>query len=130
MQRGFENILDAYLYNMVKGVRNIVMATNNIKKTVEQIASDAIDDIDERLNKSGHDAFLDDEEEEEEPEDNILVNYCFGPIMGSNYGARTLLEYEEECNEGTTCADDIDPVDRNSEKDNLRFNGRGNRPIK
>ena len=87
-----------------------------------------IDDIDNRLNRSGYDSYFDEEKEgEEDSEDNVLINYCFGPIMGPNYGVRTLIEYEEECEEGTTCADDITPSDDGSETENTNlFSDRGN----
>ena len=52
---------------------------------------------------------LDDQEEtDDEFDTNVLTDFCFGDIYGPNYGIRTFLEFEEECEEGSTCVKDID----------------------
>ena len=124
IQRGIENILYGYTYNLTKGIRKIVATA----KSIEKVVSDVIDDIDNRLNRSGYDSFFhEDEEGDEDSEDNVLINYCFGPINGPNYGVRTLITYEEQCEEGTTCAEDITPSADGSETENANvFNDRGN----
>ena len=127
IQRGLENVLDAYYYNMIKGIRKVVMAKNTVQKTIGKVISEALEDIDRRLNRSGFDAYIDDEEEEEEPSENdLLVNYCFGPIMGPHFGVRTLLEYEEQCEEGISCESDIESSDDDFEPENRNFSTRGN----
>ena len=91
------------------------------------VISDALDDINVRLNQPKSDSFFDHEKEQDSSEDNILVNYCFGEILGPNYGIRTLLEYEEECVEGETCDEDIDSETENDfEADGFDINSRGN----
>ena len=74
--------------------------------------SDSLEDIDNRLNKLPQEGSEEDfEEEEDDSGNNILVEYCFGEIYGPNYGIRTLLEFEEECEEGVNCAEDMDVND-------------------
>ena len=51
---------------------------------------------------------MDDEEE------NALLQYCFGDIYGENYGFRTVIEFDEECEEG-----EVD-CDLNLEDENIR----------
>ena len=127
IQRGLNKILLGYQYNLIKGIRKVVLETKNVYKTVEEVISDALHEIDNRLNRSGYNSFLDQEEDEEPSEDNLLVEYCFGGIMGPNYGVRTLLEYEEECDENDTCENDIDSSEDESDTENFNFSSRGNR---
>ena len=125
IHKGFQNAMFAYQYNLVKGIRNVVMSTNKIKYSIEKVVLDAIEDINRRINTSAFDRLIDEEAEEEETSDsNIIIDYCFGPIMGENYGVRTLLEYEEECQENITCAEDISGD--SSETENFNFISRGN----
>ena len=130
MRHGFERIIDIYTYNLVRGFRNVLHTTNNIQHAIKTVVSDALEDIDRRLNRSQRDPFLDQEEEQGPSEDNLLVSYCFGAILGPNYGMRTLLEYEEECQIGTTCVEDIEnEAGDDSEEDGFDSNRRGNRHI-
>ena len=127
IQRGFENAIDAYSYNLIRGMRNVIKTTYNIHDVMGTVISDALDDINVRLNQPKSDSFFDHEKEQDSSEDNILVNYCFGEILGPNYGIRTLLEYEEECVEGETCDEDIDSETENDfEADGFDINSRGN----
>ena len=127
ISRGFENIIDIYRYNLVKGFLNALHTANNIQDEIKTLVTDALNDIDNRLNRSQRDPFLDQEEEQGPSEDNFLVKYCFGAIFGPNYGLRTLLEYEEECQEGFSCETDIEnETGDDSETDGLDSNRRGN----
>jgi len=130
IQRGFENVVDTYRFNLMKGLRVIMKIGYNIHDSIETVISDALHDIDNRINRSQGDTFLDQEEEQGPSDDNILVNYCFGEINGPHFGVRTLIEYEEECVEGLTCGEDInDDAEDDSEADGFDLNDRGTRHI-
>ena len=127
IRRGFENVFDTYRYNLIRGFGNIIKTADNIHDAMGTVISDALDDINTRLNEPKSDTVLEQEEEQVSSEDNILVNYCFGEILGPNYGIRTLLEYEEECEEGVTCEEDIDgETEDDSGADGFNLNDRGN----
>ena len=111
IQRGFKRVTDFHGRNMVKGIRKIIQSGQDITKSVEQLITDSLEDIDSRLNKLPQEDADEEFEEENDSENNILIDYCFGQIYGPNYGIRTLLEFEEECEEGVTCAEDIDASD-------------------
>ena len=62
MNHGFENLIDGYisvfmgsLTNNIHRANNILDATNNIHQIVDKIVSDAISDIDNRLNRPQED---------------------------------------------------------------------------
>ena len=111
IQRGFKRVTDFHGRNMVKGIRKIIQSGQDITKSVEQLITDSLEDIDNRLNKLPQEDADEEFEEENDSESNVLIDYCFGQIYGPNYGIRTLLEFEEECEEGVTCAEDIDASD-------------------
>ena len=116
---------------MIKGVIKILETGKNVKQFTEKMASDAIEDIDRRLNRPRNDPLVNDEEEDDETEVNALVEYCWGEIYGKNYGIRTLLEYEQECENAATCNEDNDiNVSVNVEERNILWRERGNSIIK
>ena len=113
IQKGIEKVMHFHSYNVVKGVRNILKSgkefSANFYHSMEKLVIDGLEDIDSRLNRQENDDVSDDQaEDDDETETNILTDYCFGEIYGPNYGIRTLLEFEEECDEGSTCSADID----------------------
>ena len=124
IRRGFEKVIDAYLFNLMKGLRVIMKTGNNIHDAIETVISDALHDIDNRINRSQSDTFLDQDEEQGPSDDNILIDYCFGEINGPNFGIRTLIEYEEECEEGATCGEDINvEAEDDFEADGINYIG-------
>ena len=54
---------------------------------------------------------IDDEEDFDEFEPNVLLQYCFPDVYGPNYGFRTLLSYEDECEVGESCDSDGETLD-------------------
>ena len=113
IQNGVEKVIHFHTSNVIKGVRNILKSGKdfnaNFYHSMEKLVIDGLEDIDSRLNRQETDDISDDQsEDDDEIETNILTEYCFGEIYGPNYGIRTLLEFEEECNEGSTCSADID----------------------
>ena len=126
INRGLEKIVQFYSYNVINGARKILQSGKdfNVKfyQSIEKLITDGIEDIDNRLNKKKIDDFMDDDElvEEDDFETNVLTDYCFGDIYGPNYGIRTFIEFEEECEEDSTCVADIEPESDNeigAEKD-------------
>ena len=111
IKKGFTGIVDFHSRNVVKGIRKLIMSGKNIEQAVTELIVDGLEDIDRRLNKLPEQEFAEDVEDENDSENNILIDYCYGEIYGPNYGIRTLLEYEEECEEGVNCSEDIDPND-------------------
>ena len=112
IQQGSKKIVNFYGRNLVKGIRKLIISGKDITSAVEKLIADSLEDIDNRLNKlPQEDSEEDFEEEDDDSGNNILVDYCFGEIYGPNYGIRTLLEFEEECEEGVDCAEDIDVND-------------------
>ena len=119
INRGLEKIVQFYSYNVINGARKILQSGKdfNVKfyQSMEKLITDGIEDIDNRLNKKKIDDFMDDDAlvEEDDSETNVLTDYCFGDIYGPNYGIRTFIEFEEECEEGSTCIADIEPESNN-----------------
>ena len=121
IQKGFERIMYFHSHNVIKGVRNIIKSgkefNSNFYEAMKALIYDGIEDIDNRLNKIETDGSFDAQEEDDDDFDtNILTDFCFGDIYGPNYGIRTFLEFEEECEEGSTCVKDID-IDSPTEED-------------
>ena len=113
MKKGFQRIVHFHSNNVIKGVHNIVKSgkefDRNFYQSMEKLILDGIEDIDNRLNKIDTDDSFDSQQEDKDDFDtNILTDFCFGDIYGPNYGIRTFLEFEEECDEESTCAEDID----------------------
>ena len=52
---------------------------------------------------------MNDQEDLEQDEENALLRYCFADIYGPNFGFRTLVEFNEVCEEGQSC-DDLQPI--------------------
>ena len=46
-----EKIVDGYVYYTLRGINNAIRDKKNAHKTINSIVSDAIEDIDNRLNK-------------------------------------------------------------------------------
>ena len=63
---------------------------------------------------------MNDQEDLEQDEENALLRYCFADIYGPNFGFRTLVEFNEVCEEGQSC-DDLQPISGSSSfsEDNL-----------
>ena len=109
MRKGFTNIINFHSYNVIKGLLIILKRGKDIHQSINTFTSDSLKDIDNRLNRP-HDDISDElKEDSEDSNTNILVDYCFGEVFGNNYGIRSFLEYEEECEEGLTCALDVNP---------------------
>ena len=53
------------------------------------------------LRNNDLDLGLDEEEDLDEGEENALLRYCFEDIYGPNFGFRTLVEFDEVCEEVT-----------------------------
>ena len=122
IQRGFQKVVNFHTGNLIKGIQKIFKTGNNIHRSIDKLAADGLKDIDNRLNRQQQEFAEDEEEEDEDVDTNILVDFCFGEIYGKNYGIRTFLEYEEECQEGVTCAPDINvDTDDNESESMSRF---------
>ena len=115
IERGFKSIIDFHVRNVIDGIQKLIRSGKDVKQSVSKLLSDGWEDIDRRLNKPPTDS-EDEFEDEIEFENNVLINYCFDEIYGPNYGIRTLLEYEEECEEGE-CSANIG-VDRDTKSKN------------
>ena len=119
INRGLEKIVQFYSYNVINGARKILQSGKdfNVKfyQSMEKLITDGIEDIDNRLNEKKIDNFIDDDAlvEEDDSETNVLTDYCFGDIYGPNYGIRTFIEFEEECEEDSTCIAYIEPESNN-----------------
>ena len=114
INKGLEKIVQFHFNNVIKGARKVLQSGKdfNVKfyQSMEKLIIDGLEDIDDRLNKKRIDDITDDEfDQENDSETNLLTDYCFGEIYGPNYGIRTFIEFEEECEEGSTCKADIDP---------------------
>ena len=123
IERGFKFIIDFHVRNVVKGIEKLIRSGEDVRQSVSKLLSDGLDDIDRRLNKLPTDS-EDEFEDEDDFESNILINYCFGEIYGPNYGIRTLLEYEEECEEDECSEDigvDMDTKSKNNNDLNIRI---------
>ena len=112
IQKGYERIVYFHSHNVIKGARKLLKSgmdlTTKFYKSMEKLVFDGIEDIDNRLNRiETEDDFDDQEEDDDEFDTNVLTDFCFGDIYGPNYGIRTFLEFEEECDEGSTCTKDI-----------------------
>ena len=133
IHRGFEKIVHHHTYNVVKGAQNILKSGKDFNakfyNSMDKLIFDGLEDIDNRLNKKETNDFSDDQlETDDEIETNVLTDYCFGEVHGANYGIRTFLEFEEECDEGSTCAADIDPdSDDESNSDNATNEDRNSK---
>ena len=142
IQKGFEKIISFHSYNVIKGARKILKEGKdfgtNFYQSMEKLIVDGLEDIDNRLNRKTTDEIDDDQvEDDDEFDTNVLTDFCFGEIYGPNYGIRTFLEFEEECDEGSTCSEDIDSdsaIDQNLDIDttsadvkrNFHFSYKGN----
>ena len=73
------------------------------------------------------DAVLNNEEDLDQEEENALLRYCFADIYGPNFGFRTLVEFNEVCEEGQGC-DDLQPI-RGSSIDTENFSEENSDPI-
>ena len=118
INKGLEKIVQFHSSNVIKGARKGLQAGKdlNVKfhQSMEKLIIDGLDDIDNRLNEKKIEDFTDDEfDQENDSETNVLTDYCFGEIYGPNYGIRTFIEFEEECEEGSTCIADIEPESNN-----------------
>ena len=51
IKRGIHKLVDSYIYHVLYKINNIKMNTESIHSTIDAIVSDAIIDIDNRLNK-------------------------------------------------------------------------------
>ena len=107
IRKGIKNIINFHQYNVINGLQLIFKKGKDVHQSINSFASDSLKDIDNRLNRQHDDTSDEFKEEMKDTSTNILVDYCFGEIFGKNYGIRTFLEYEEECEEGLTCAQDI-----------------------
>ena len=125
IQKGFERIVNFHSHNVIKGVRNTLKLgydfNTKFYESMEKLIFDGFEDIDNRLNRvESDDSFDDQEEDGDDMDTNILTDFCFGDIYGPNYGIRTFLEFEDECEEGSTCIKDIDidsTPEQNSDND-------------
>ena len=73
------------------------------------------------------DDVLNNEEDLDQEEENALLWYCFADIYGPNFGFRTLVEFNEVCEEGQSC-DDLQPI-RGSSIDTEIFSEENLDPI-
>ena len=127
IQKGFQKLANFYVHNVIKAVTKIVNTGVNIEESAKSIVSDILKDINQRLNRQDSDLVLEQEDEVDESEENALAQFCYGQIFGKNYGIRTFLEYEEECEDGITCKDDIDAnLTNDAEENDLFFAKKGN----
>ena len=55
MGHGFEKLIDVYISLFMTSLSNNFQNVNNIHQKVDKLVSDAIDDIDNRLNKHPED---------------------------------------------------------------------------
>ena len=68
---------------------------------------------------------MDGEEEVDEEEENVLLQYCFGDIYGENYGFRTVVDFDEICEEGVDCDLNLDEGNVSSEDEFTTARPRG-----
>ena len=102
-------------------MQNIVQAGRISTSAIDGIVKDVIEDIDRRVNHGGkddEDTFFEDEDEAEEEEENVLNQYCFEDLYAANFGFRSLLEYEKECEEDSECQQGLDAfADENDDEE-------------
>ena len=70
---------------------------------------------------------MNNEEDLDQEEENALLRYCFADIYGPNFGFRTLVEFNEVCEEGQSC-DDLQPISGRS-NDTEKFSEESLDPI-
>ena len=115
-------------------MQNIIRAGKISSSAINDIVQDVIEDIDRRVNHGGRDDkptfFQDEDDEIDEEEENVLNQYCFEDLYGPNFGFRSLLEYEKECEEdsdtGRRCQQGLDEF---SDDNNLDEEGFELEPI-
>lgn len=91
-------------------MQNIVQVGRISTSAIDGIVKDVIEDVDRRVNhgdSDDEDTFFEDEDEDEDDE-NVLNQYCFEDLYAANFGFRSLLEYEKECEEGSECQQGLD----------------------
>ena len=97
-------------------MQNIIHAGKISSSAIDGIVQDVIQDIDRRVNHGGRNDkptfFQDEDDEIDEDKENVLNQYCFEDLYGPNFGFRSLLEYEKECEEdsdiGRRCQEGLD----------------------
>ena len=110
-------------------MQNIIHAGKISSSAIDGIVQDVIEDIDRRVNHGGiydEPTFFQDEDDEiDEEEENVLNQYCFEDLYGPNFGFRSLLEYETECEEdsdiGRRCQEGLDEFSDNNNLDDEGF---------
>lgn len=59
---------------------------------------------------------MDDEEVLDEEEENALVQYCFSDLYGPNFGFRTRVDFEEQCEVGVDCESNLEEDENDDEE--------------
>ena len=112
ISRGFFKIVNGYINGVSTGMQNIIQVGKISSSAIDGIVQDVIEDIDRRVNHGGRDDqdtfFQDEDDKVDQEEENVLEQYCFADLYGPNFGFRSLLEYEKECEEGSECQKDLD----------------------
>ena len=111
ISRGFYKIVSGYVNGVSTGMENIIRAGKISTSAIDGIVQDVVEDIDRRVNHGGKDeddTFFQDDDEIDNDEENVLNQYCFEDLYGANFGFRSLLEYEKECEEDSECQVGLD----------------------